>query len=321
MKKTLLGLLLMLSGHSIAQGTLGHFVYNVRCATYEPQFPSGLAVNQVPGRRKWADQCAKVDADLTFMYERLNWQKPDGSIIPMYPVFGIIKWATAPNGVQFRDGGSNPKNLSFPIKYKDGSPCQAIDAGGKKVALPEDYRIVAMCRSSCFSKTVQVLTLEGFYTAENFHQSQSLAEVISITQDSKNGNITTEPRKVVAKISSLVEGEHTVFAITTESGKHLVLTAAHPLIKSDGHFIAAEDIKKGTGLLNEFGESEEMIQVEKKTYYGKVYNVALDARKGVVTDKVFVLEGLLSGDADIQNDHTAKAMRALNKWLQTPEEI
>ena len=186
--------------------------------------------------------------------------------------------------------------------------------------MPKDYHVVAMCRSSCFTKTVAVLTPEGFRTAENFHSDETLGEV-SITQDSKIGNVMTESRKVAAKVASLVEGKHEIFVIKTETGKVIKVTPNHPLVSGSGHFVIGKAVQEGSSLLNEFGEAEKVISVKKKDYFGKVYNVALDGRKGSYTDKIFVLGGLLLRDADIQNDDIAKVNRALNKWINTPEEI
>lgn len=316
MKKKLL-VLALLGQQQLAMGTgtLPNYEYNVRCANYEPQFPNGLTSQQAPGRQDWGLECSRTDDDYQFIITRLDWSSPDGKIIPMYPVFGVPQYKTtiSQSGREriVRAGGSNPKNLSFPTSVKEDANC---------TKLPEDYSVVAMCRSSCYSKTVQVLTPEGFMTAENFHKN-SIGEVVSISADSKIGNLTKENRKVTAKVASLVEGEHKIYVIQTETGKTVKVTGAHPLVKGDGHFIAGENIHAGDSLMNEFGEAELVTSVEEEKYFGKVYNVALDSRKGVVTDKMFVLEGLLSGDADIQNDDLAKINRALRKWINTPEKI
>jgi intein/homing endonuclease len=141
----------------------------------------------------------------------------------------------------------------------------------------------------------------------------------TLDEDSSLEGLKYKEGKVSMYIKSIISGKHEIMKIATETGKEIKVTLEHPLVNENGAFVEAGAVEVGSYLMNEFGEAEKVVSVEKTEIEGKVYNLETEGQK--MTDKVIAAQGLLNGDVRVQNSKAAKLNQVLLRTNLIPQEL
>jgi hypothetical protein len=101
-------------------------------------------------------------------------------------------------------------------------------------------------------------------------------------------------------VRSIRDEKETLLQFKMRSGGHILVTENHPLVNGSGRMRDAREFKRGESLLTSEGKADRIVSIQKKDYFGKVYQVeprSLDAKRNV-----YVAEGYLNGSANWQNE-------------------
>ncbi|EQC50981.1 Hint domain-containing protein [Bacteriovorax sp. DB6_IX] len=280
MKKQLLVTTMLLS--HLSSMAAGGFA-EARCAAWG----DNLNQPQAKERMKWAMTCDPANRRLLYTYR--TYTAPDGSKRPAYPIYGL------PN----EDFTKDPSN---PLKWY---PPKSANAD---CYIPEGYDIIGFCASGCYTADQLIQTGNGEYKIANMLNNK-MKSVTTLDKDSSLSDLRTKEGEVLSYMKSIVDGEHRIIIIETESGKRLEVTEEHPLVLASGHYADANQLKVGSKLLSELGEVEVITKLSEKQYHGKVFN--LRTKGSAETDRVIVAGGLLNGDLTVQQRTTNRANQHL----------
>jgi hypothetical protein len=225
------------------------------------------------------------------------------------PTLNFFKWSKTtlrarPLYPTFDSGGTMlfpPTNLSA---------CTLFTDAARTIPLPPTsfFTVLAYCESSCYTpdqsvrfSTGDVNIVEAFNALRN--------DVVTLSTDATIDNPRTEVSPVYSYTRELRDAEHPIFKLSTASGGSLSVTNEHPVMIDKGKLVKAEKLREGDKILRADGTPDEIIDIEKTTFFGKVYNLKPTATEHV--RNVLIAQGFLVGSARFQNDDIKYVNRAL----------
>ncbi len=180
-----------------------------------------------------------------------------------------------------------------------------------------NFYVAFYCESSCYTPEQQVRFAGGDIGILDAMKANR-DDVITLTPDATFDNLTTQTSKVYSYTAEIRDAEHPIFKIATASGGKLSLSAEHPLINGEGRLVTAEKLKVGEDLVKADGTRDPVVNIEKTTFFGKVYNLKPEAREQVAN--ILIAQGYLVGSARFQNDYIAYVNRIM-LTRAVPEEV
>ena len=166
------------------------------------------------------------------------------------------------------------------------------------------------CRCGCFAEDTEFHTNAGNIKGTDIIQRKDNIHFVSSLDDLNNWHATYR------RINGITYGgdkEMSIF-ITTESGRKITLSRAHPAVIADtrGQIIAvkkAETLKRGDYLLGVDGQSDKIITIDEREYQGRMLNF------NVVSDNpshhIIVANDLMMGDHAWQEQITSVESRIM----------
>ena len=271
-----------------------------RCSTWG----DSLDQSRAKGRWEWAQKCDKTYKALIAQFPTMDPSRyltdSTGGVRRTYPVYAVINLSVPEEHPKYY---TNPKKWYAPTRAPKGN------AGTKAAcAMPDKYQIGFICLSSCYTSDMMLSFNIGDVDVESAYL-ENLQDILTVSADSTIEKMIMQYRPVKNHIRSVIDGRHEIINFLTESGKILKVTPNHPLINGSGQMLRADDFKLGDFLVNVDGAKERIISLNRDKYYGKVYNVEIDANH--YTDQILVAQGLLSGDLSFQNENTRYLERIL----------
>jgi len=262
-----------------------------------------LDIPQAKERMGWAKKCDKrLQQILSFDPDIFPDKRDiDGHERWMYPIYGT-----------YDESGKaqNPKNWFAPRSRE-----AACDGPNK---FPEGYRIVGACFGGCFTPDQMIFFGEESLSIKKAKESR-VSFVPTLSQDSTLENPIFTLKPVRDYITSIKAGDHAILNLTSISGKTLKVTQDHPLIDGQGRMRIAESFKVGEFLVNQFGGKEKIISIEKKNYFGKVYNIDIQSKD--LSGKILVAQGFLTGDVSFQNEGTKYLNQVILRFNNIPDSL
>ncbi|WP_127716171.1 Hint domain-containing protein [Halobacteriovorax sp. HLS] len=278
--KNLMTTLLLLSN---VQAIAGGFV-EYRCQNWG----DNLTQPQAQQRWQWAMRCDPANKGILTTFK--NYTAPGGAVRPAYPIYGLL------DEENYLQGPTNPLSWFPPVS--SGADCY----------IPENYDIVGFCAGGCYTADQMILSGNKEFAIKDMFDTKEL-RVTTLSSNSTLDGLKLKEGSVFSYSKSITSGSHDIVNIKTQSAKSLSVTLEHPLVLADGNYIAAQDLKVGSKLLNEFGEEEIIEELSINKVEGKVYNIRTNGEKE--TDRVIVAGGLLNGDLTIQQRKAKKANQVL----------
>jgi hypothetical protein len=233
-----------------------------------------------------------VDARGYFYWSRQPWRKKGRAL---YPTFSTSTDVTAEDNIQLFPH----KNLADCTLYKDKDSTQPA-------ATP--FHVNGYCESACYTPEQELLFSDGYVPI--LEAVNTLREdLITLTPDSTLDNLQLHTNRTYSYTREIRDAEHTIFVLTTESGGKLSVTHEHPVINGEGRMVQAQTLKVGDSLVKADGTLDPIVDIQKTTHFGKVYNLA-----PVTTDlvsNVLVAQGFLVGSVRFQNDEVGYINRII----------
>jgi hypothetical protein len=305
---------------------------------------------QVAGRKSWSTSCFDKYAD-KMLDESNEYTRTHGGIINshlqelalnlnmeasivdgegghpwgnqgqmFYPTFGTV----AADGTPHNDLG-----LVAPVAYNSLNDCKISyrssrgDGGPSATQVATDlfndahYQLVALCVSGCYTPDQRLLFKDGYVDIGGAYQEKNM-EIMTLAPGSTLDSLSFETTPLQAYTVDIAPSWQDVMDIATLSGKKITVTTNHALIDSEGQMRAAETLKMGESLVQADGTPDPIVQISKRSYFGKVYNVR--PKSNGLMKNIVVAEGLLSGSVYYQNEGVKNLNRDLFR-LHLPKDL
>ena len=180
-----------------------------------------------------------------------------------------------------------------------------------------DFFVIAYCESSCYAPDQKLQFSTGEVNIVDAMKAKR-DDVVTLSASATLDTLSTQTSKVFSYTTEIRDSEHVIFKLGTASGGTLSVTNEHPMVTSEGRLVKAESLKKGDELLKADGTPDAVVQIEKTSHYGKVYNLKPESREHV--SNILIAQGYLVGSARFQNDYIAYMNRVL-LFRAMPEEV
>ncbi|ADO74438.1 Hint domain-containing protein [Stigmatella aurantiaca] len=180
------------------------------------------------------------------------------------------------------------------------------------------FYVNGYCRASCYSPEQEVLFSDGPQAILEARKSMR-EDLVTLTEDSTLDGIRLQTNQTYSYTEEIRDTKHTLYEIATESGGHLRVTAAHPIIQGDGRLVQAQALKVGDELVKVDGSRDRIIDIRQTSFFGKVYNVRPVTEQPVTN--ILVAQGFLVGSSTFQNDDIGYINRVILFRSTLPEEV
>jgi len=181
---------------------------------------------------------------------------------------------------------------------------------------PTGYQVLGECTASCYEPDQKLLFAEGEVAiGEAVDKLQD--QIITLTDDSTLDFMNLQSRKVKNFTRSATPTKHQILTITAQSGNQLKVTKNHPILSSEGLMIEAGDLKVGDRLVQIDGQTDAILAISEKEYFGRVYNIQPEADSQA--GQIVVAQGFLSGSSWYQNDGYEYVNRLILRRNVPPE--
>ncbi|WP_225409920.1 Hint domain-containing protein [Stigmatella hybrida] len=220
--------------------------------------------------------------------------------LPLYPTFSDNRDITA--GTPLRP-------------HATLADCNLYRANG--TVAPAFY-VNGYCRASCYSPEQEVLFSDGPQAIVEARKAMR-EDLVTLTADSTLDAIQLQTNQTYSFTEELRDTRHTLYEIATESGGHLRVTGAHPIIQGEGRLVQAQTLKVGDELVKVDGSRDRITDIRQTPYFGKVYNVRPVTDQPVTN--ILVAQGFLVGSSTFQNDDIGYINRVILFSSTIPAEI
>jgi hypothetical protein len=285
-------------GRTFCYGLLGVVLFGLNLPsahafTIDPQRCASDSVeqNQAEGRNQWFRKCDKRFYKAIFSEGefRMNRQTYERRI---YATFGVA------------DGHGN---FSYPGDWKaptdPNAPCD----------MPEGYELIGVCTAGCYAPDQMLLFADGWERIDSAAATKKDL-IVTLSESSSQGNVQTQHSRTLHYLYDNADAQQELLEFKTLSGGSLLVTTEHPLLDQEGKMREASTFKVGDSLVNQHGHSDPVISIVGRSYFGKVYNVAI-AGSGDL-ENVVIAQGFLNGSLHYQSGAGVKKLNQVlfRKW-------
>lgn len=217
---------------------------------------------------------------------RQYWERSVLRARPQYPSFG-----SAPNidsGVQL-----------YPNPAYDPANCDLYQNAAGSGAPSATHYVNVYCTASCYPGDRLILTPAGFVTIKEARDGL-MEEIITLAPESTLDRIGLMKNSVYSYTEEARDATHSIVTYRLASGGELQVTVDHPVLRADGFMVEAADLEVGDSLLQPDGKHDLIIDIEKKEFFGKVYNLR-PATQDTVSN-ILIADGYLVGSSMYQNE-------------------
>ena len=249
---------------------------------------SGAGVNQIFTQNQW--RVGPITAT-TVAGGFQKWTEADALLLtrPNYPTFG--------NNLDI-----NVAAQLFPHPNYSLLDCGLFtDQAGTNRAntTVTGFYVNGYCTASCYLPDQQISFSTG--DAPILEALTALRDdVKTLTPTSTLENISLKTDHVASYTREIHDANHIIFDIRTASGGQLKVTDKHPVLVDSGRIMEARSLKAGQSLIKADGTRDQIVSVEKTSYFGKVYNLKPEATNRV--SNLLIAQGFLVGSSRYQNE-------------------
>jgi hypothetical protein len=170
------------------------------------------------------------------------------------------------------------------------------------------FHVNGYCESACYTPDQKILFADGYVSILDA-MNDLREDLITLAPDATLDNLKTQHNRTYSYTREFRDSEHSIFVITTRTGGQLRLTNEHPVINGDGRIVQAQTLKVGDELVKADGGLDPIVDIQKTTHFGKVYNIAPETTD--LVSNVLVAQGYLVGSVRFQNDEIAYINRII----------
>ncbi|KFE58915.1 Hint domain-containing protein [Hyalangium minutum] len=224
-----------------------------------------------------------TDLNGYFQWSRDSWRRKGRQL---YPTFSTSSDITSEDNIQLFPH----KNLEDCMFYLDKESTQPVFTPS---------HVNGYCEAACYTPEQKILFSSGEVPILDAMNSLR-DDLITLTPDSTLDNLRLHQNSTYSYTRELRDAEQKLCIITTQSGGRLSITLEHPVINGEGRIVQAQTLKVGDELVKADGTLDPIVDIQRTTYFGKVYNIA-----PVSTDlvsNILVAQGYLVGSVRFQND-------------------
>lgn len=217
---------------------------------------------------------------------RQYWERSVLRARPLYPSFG-----SDPNidsGVQL-----------YPDPAHDPADCDLYQNAAGSGAPSATHYVNVYCTASCYPGDRLILTPAGFVTIKEARDGL-MEEIITLAPESTLDRIGLMKNSVYSYTEEARDATHSIVTYRLASGGELQVTVDHPVLRADGFMVEAADLEVGDSLLQPDGKHDLIIDIEKREFFGKVYNLR-PATQDTVSN-ILIADGYLVGSSMYQNE-------------------
>lgn len=225
---------------------------------------------------------------------------------PLYPAFDTTTNGT---GTQL-----------FPKPDLSDCKLYTTNTGTNPLPSTSSFFVVAYCESSCYTPDQNLRFSTGDVNILDAFNAQR-DDLMTLASDATLENPHTQVSRVYSYTREIRDVEQPIYKVTTASGGSLSITSEHPVLVTNGHdgrLVKAEKLHKGDELLKADGTPDPVVQIEKTTYFGKVYNIKPTSTE--LVSNILIAQGYLVGSARFQNDDIKYINRSL-LFRSVPDEV
>jgi hypothetical protein len=227
-----------------------------------------------------------------------KWTRVDGRKRPrpLYPTFGTTPNLADPNNTQL---WAHPTMADCNL-YSDPS--------GSVASLSNIFYVNGYCEASCYTPDQEVLFEGGsmpILDAVNARRE----DLMTLSADSTLDALQLQKNRTYSYTVETRDTQHNIFVIRTASGGELRVTDEHPVINGNGRLVQAQTLKVGQELMRANGSPDGIVDIQKTTHFGKVYNLRPVSRD--LVSNVLIAQGFLVGSSNFQNDDVGYVNRVL----------
>ena len=225
-----------------------------------------------------------------------KWSRPVQRPRPLYATFDS---SPAGNGTMLV-----PTDLASCSLHAKNPTTGAITAA----AWTGDFYVSFYCESSCYAPDQSLRFSDGDVNVVAAMKARR-TDLVTLTADATLDDLATQTAKVENYTTEIRDVENVIYKLTMASGGSLSVTNEHPIITSAGRLVQAQKLAVGDELLKADGSPDAIIDIEKTTHFGKVYNLRPVSQAPVAN--LLIAQGYLVGSSRFQNDDIGYVNRIL----------
>jgi hypothetical protein len=243
-----------------------------------------------------------VDARGYYGWTRDSWRKKGRAL---YATFGAKPQLT-----------NDPRDQLFP--HKNLENCQLYKDKDSTQPYYGAFYVNGYCESACYAPDQKLLFSTGDVTITDALDARR-EDLMTLTPDSTLDHLQLQQNRTYSYTRETRDAEHVIYVITAASGGQLRVTNEHPVINEEGRMVQAQTLKVGDALVKADGTPDRIVDIQKTTHFGKVYNIS-PATTDLVSN-VLVAQGYLVGSVRYQNDEVGYINRVILYRGMPPELI
>jgi hypothetical protein len=174
-----------------------------------------------------------------------------------------------------------------------------------------------VCEPGCYTPDQQVLFETGEQSIAGA-QSLGRADLITLSPDATLDNLTYISNPVATYTLDKEPAKQEILDFHMESGGSLSVTDHHPLVNSKGAISKAMDFVEGEYLVKQDGTFDKIVSIERREWFGKVYNLRPVSRD--LVSNILVAQGYLNGSIRYQSEYVEELNRIILR-NNVPEEL
>ncbi|WNG20720.1 hypothetical protein [Cystobacter fuscus] len=182
---------------------------------------------------------------------------------------------------------------------------------------PADVLHDGVCEPGCYAPD-QTLLFETGEQSISGAQSIGRADLVTLSPDATFDNLTFIANPIENYTLDKAPAKQDILDFSMESGGHLSVTEHHPLVTSEGAVSKAMDFIPGEYLVKQDGSFDKIVSIERRQWFGKVYNVRPVSRD--LTSNILVAQGYLNGSIRYQSEYVEELNRIILR-NNVPEEF
>ncbi|QRN93894.1 hypothetical protein JRI60_32670 [Archangium violaceum] len=275
-------------------------------SSYRCAFDQITNQDQARGRQQWAKKWADADPynisankDQRFWAAMFNQDALDSLnnyqtwLYPVYvdpnqgydPVMGPGAAGSDTAGLT----GDQIFNLDYTIK-----PVQVLMDG--------------VCEPGCYTPDQKVLFQSGEVPIEKAQQAGA-DDLVTLSSESTLDAVQLVNNTVERYTVDRDPVRQDVLDFRMASGGKLSVTLEHPLVTGEGSLRKAKEFTVGEHLVRQDGSLDQIVTIEKRSWYGRVYNLRPVSKD--LTSNILVAEGYLNGSARFQSEYVEELNRLI----------
>lgn len=185
-----------------------------------------------------------------------------------------------------------------------GSSCTFHVPATEASACVPNLAKLGTCVAGCTTPTQKVQFAGRMLPVPEAYE-QGMSTVSALTKDAEPGLLSFGEQTIRSYVAG--ETQEDIFALETQEGRRLEVTAEHPMVLEDGTMVKARTLKAGDALMGADGTSLHLNSVTVFNFKGTVWNVRPESREKI--ENVMNAEGFLTGSVRFQNEWAADDYR------------